>query len=282
MNRLFTFGCSLTNYHYPTWADIIATNFDEFQNWGRKGGGNNFILNSLIECHQRNTLGPADTVIILWSGISRIDYYQINEWSHLHNRYFDLKRRDVPFSCPDGYQLLSMAWVIAAINFLESRKVKWKMFHWQELDTDTKIYTLYKDALQPLMYAPFEENDQPYQLSQQSSVHAEDLYQRLAGPDWPDLASILDGSYKSKKLLPGIHDECVEFLNHMSRDNRILAKSFEEIDHHPSPLKHLAWVNQYCPEYTISGKTVQQLAAIDQYLLNQQPYDFVASCPRRF
>jgi len=282
MNRLFTFGCSLTNYHYPTWADIIATNFDEFQNWGRKGGGNNFILNSLIECDQRNQLTPTDTVIILWSGISRIDYYQINEWSHLHNTYFDLKTRDVPLSCPDGYQLLSFAWIITAISFLESRKINWKMFRWQELDTDTKIYALYKDSLQPLKYAQFEENDHSYKLSQQSSVHASDLYQRLAGPDWPDLDSILDGSYKNIKLSQGIVDECIDFLNQMARDKRILAKSFEEIDQHPSPLKHLAWVEKFCPEYTVSAETKNQLYKIDQCLLNQQPYDFKPSRPERF
>jgi hypothetical protein len=172
--------------------------------------------------------------------------------------------------------------MVSAINFLESREIKWKMFRWQELDTDTKIHALYKDALQPLLYAPFEENDQQYKLSQQSSVHADDLYQRLAGPDWPDLASILDGSYKNKKLPLGIEDECVDFLNQMSRDKRILAKSFNEIDQHPSPLKHLAWVNQYCPEYTITDKTKNQLTSIDQCLLNQQPYDFIPSRPQRF
>ena len=45
--RLFTFGCSLTRYHYPTWANIGGKNFTEFQNWGAPGGGNNFILNSV-------------------------------------------------------------------------------------------------------------------------------------------------------------------------------------------------------------------------------------------
>ena len=30
--RLFAFGCSLTRYHWPTWADILGQSYYEFQN----------------------------------------------------------------------------------------------------------------------------------------------------------------------------------------------------------------------------------------------------------
>ena len=32
MNRLFAFGCSLTFYWWPTWADILVREFDHFEN----------------------------------------------------------------------------------------------------------------------------------------------------------------------------------------------------------------------------------------------------------
>jgi len=44
MSRLFTFGCSYTNYRWSTWADCLAPEFDYFENWGQSGGGNHYIL----------------------------------------------------------------------------------------------------------------------------------------------------------------------------------------------------------------------------------------------
>jgi hypothetical protein len=56
VTRLFAFGYSFTAYHYPTWADIAGTAFDTFENWGKPSSGNNYILNSLIECTLTNQL----------------------------------------------------------------------------------------------------------------------------------------------------------------------------------------------------------------------------------
>ena len=56
MSRLFTFGCSFTHWSWPTWADILGREFDEYENWGQRGGGNVFIFHSLIECYKKNKL----------------------------------------------------------------------------------------------------------------------------------------------------------------------------------------------------------------------------------
>jgi hypothetical protein len=168
-NRLFTFGCSFTHYHYPTWADIVAKNFTEFQNWGDPGGGNNFILNSIVECHSRNKLTSNDTVIVLWSGLSRIDHYQINHWIHLHNQYFDLKNNNSAYSCPTGYELLSFAWFASAAILLDHLGVNWKMFHWQPVDYDSEAYPIYKDLMSDLQYAPFKSNTHKYKKSKENS-----------------------------------------------------------------------------------------------------------------
>jgi hypothetical protein len=75
MSRFFSFGCSFTEYVWPTWADIVGDQYDYYENWGRGGGGNQFIFNSLIECHARNTLTKDDTVIIMWSNVLREDRF---------------------------------------------------------------------------------------------------------------------------------------------------------------------------------------------------------------
>lgn len=62
MNRLFTFGCSFTNYMWPTWADILAIEFDSYRNWGRIGAGNHFIFYSLLECINRNEITADDAM----------------------------------------------------------------------------------------------------------------------------------------------------------------------------------------------------------------------------
>jgi hypothetical protein len=72
--RLFTFGCSFTNYKWQTWADIIGTQFSEFQNWGKSGAGNFFISSSLYECHSIHKITKDDVVLIMFSSIDRFDF----------------------------------------------------------------------------------------------------------------------------------------------------------------------------------------------------------------
>jgi hypothetical protein len=77
--RLFVFGCSLTAYTYPTWADIISINYDEYYNYGRTGGSNTLIMNRLIEVNEKFKFNPeTDTVIIMISGIGRFSYVDPN------------------------------------------------------------------------------------------------------------------------------------------------------------------------------------------------------------
>ena len=73
MRRLFTFGCSFTNYMWPTWSDFIATKFDYDENWGHSGAGNFYIASMVYECNQINNFTENDTVLIMLSSFSRYD-----------------------------------------------------------------------------------------------------------------------------------------------------------------------------------------------------------------
>ena len=46
--RFFAFGCSFTNYYWPTWADIIGQDSNFYENWAQPGAGNHFIFNSIM------------------------------------------------------------------------------------------------------------------------------------------------------------------------------------------------------------------------------------------
>ena len=74
-NRLFTFGCSHTLYHWPTWADMIGLDYDKHYNFGRPGLGNFAILNNLIRVIDHFDITKNDTILILLTSWDRIDYY---------------------------------------------------------------------------------------------------------------------------------------------------------------------------------------------------------------
>jgi hypothetical protein len=82
--RLFTFGCSFTNYHWSTWADCLAPEFDSFENWGQSGAGNHYIFNSIMEADQRHYFGAGDTVLVCSTNVMREDRYT-DCWQTLGN-----------------------------------------------------------------------------------------------------------------------------------------------------------------------------------------------------
>lgn len=272
--RLFTFGCSQTFYHYPTWADIVGKNFAYFENWGKPAAGNNYILNALHRCNLVNKFMPTDTVLVLWSGLARIDYYQINQWSHRHQEYFSIGAKNSYFSCPEGYQWLSFSWMASALHLLQNVKVNFKMFHWQPLDQDTEPYHLFKPVLDNITFAPFEANPELYPMHSYDLSIAQNNYDRMAGPDWPSLAKILDNSYIHSVTDQFILDEVRDFVTYLHKDQRLNSKVYK-VDHHPSPNTHLKWVEKYLPSYKISQSTRSWIENIDQKILAQQPYDFI-------
>ena len=80
MKRLITFGCSFTDYSWPTWSDIIAEDLGcEYENWAMGGGGNQQIARRAL---YRMTRGfeRDDTVMIQWSSITREDRWLNNRW----------------------------------------------------------------------------------------------------------------------------------------------------------------------------------------------------------
>jgi len=127
VSRLFTFGCSFTQYFWPTWADILGREFSYFENWGRQGAVNQFIFNSLVECLLRNRLTDKDTVVIMWSNVLREDRYIGGQWETHGNAYTarffkpDFLRR---YFDPKGCLIRDLAVIYAARQILESQGIR--------------------------------------------------------------------------------------------------------------------------------------------------------------
>lgn len=132
MSRLFTFGCSFTNYKYWTWANILGTQYDEFQNWGQAGAGNSFIFHSVMEADQRYRFGPGDTVIVCWTDIMREDrYIESRGWITLGNVAWadNVYKKEFIESgvCEQGNLLRDLNMIKAVYELLHSRSdVTWK------------------------------------------------------------------------------------------------------------------------------------------------------------
>lgn len=72
-NRLFTVGCSYTNYSWPTYSAFLASVFKKTYNYGASGAGNNYIFNTTCKLINDHNVGENDAIVVQWTGIGRLD-----------------------------------------------------------------------------------------------------------------------------------------------------------------------------------------------------------------
>jgi hypothetical protein len=170
MNRLFTFGCSFTEYFWPTWADILGREFDYYQNWGQSGGGNQYIFNSLIEANARKKFTADDTVIVMWTNVTREDRYIDREWKTVGNIYTVQTVYDKEFikkyADDRGYLIRDLATISATIELLDHWGVKYHMLSMVPLDNldqhtvvsspDKDVIELYSSAIKKIKPSIYE------------------------------------------------------------------------------------------------------------------------------
>lgn len=74
--RCFAFGCSYTQFLWPTFADLIGCNFEEYYNLGKSGSDNTYALNRLIDIHSLLKLDPkTDIVLFGVTSFGRFTYW---------------------------------------------------------------------------------------------------------------------------------------------------------------------------------------------------------------
>lgn len=82
VNRVFSFGCSFTEYYWAgTWPEIIAKDLDvPLYNYGKSGAGNQYIANMVSQADQFYKFNENDLVIISWTNVSREDRWVNGQW----------------------------------------------------------------------------------------------------------------------------------------------------------------------------------------------------------
>ena len=289
--RLYTFGCSFTEYRWPTWADIVGRDFDIFENWGHRGAGNSYILYSLMECIKRNAIDKNDTVVIMWTSVDRFDRWINGEWKleggvfNNQDSYSDKFLKE--FADPTGFLIRDMSIISAARTLLTSIGCDWHFLStspldykdkvWETYDTefynvDQSVFELYKDELNVIKPSVF------------STVFANDWYSRpgfvdlsiltegynnLKGSEWPSLQDFKLKNFE--KVTTKIKNEMFNLLK--------LNKHLVRTDFHPTPLEHLEYIQKVLPEFHVSQSTVDWTTQYNNQILSGDLGDWKTNTP---
>lgn len=90
--RIFAFGCSYTRYYYPTWANIIASQYSpdtQFINLGVSGGGNSLVLTRLSQADSKFKIQKNDLVLIMYPSFTREDRFVSEGYWHTPGNIFN-------------------------------------------------------------------------------------------------------------------------------------------------------------------------------------------------
>lgn len=263
MTRLFTFGCSFTNSIRPTWADIVARQYNHYENWGQAGAGNSFIFYSLMECHKRNRITQDDVVMIMWSSIGREDRYVNGEWltpGSIYNQTEYDKNFVVKFADPTGYLLRDAAHLAGAKAILDSIKCQYYFFSivpfnvpddnvFKILSTDNKIQQLYLQdfcVVRPSVYETVFDCDWYSRVGPKEPKKLKQEYEIKQGKEWPTWEKFI------KQDFTDVPKHIVEEINNQHEfSNRYLRR----YDTHPVATEYMEYLMRVAPDITISQQT---------------------------
>ncbi len=128
--RFFSFGCSFTNWKWPTWNDYIGLNFDEYYTLGCGGADNKNILYRLLKADKKYKFTSDDTIIVMFTSFNRLSYvdkyYYINNIGDLVHHNIKLhpigKNYNFQTAVYDSYIAIQ-----SIKSILDSKNIKYKL-----------------------------------------------------------------------------------------------------------------------------------------------------------
>lgn len=274
--RFFSFGCSFTNAIKPTWADIVAREYQHFQNWGNSGSGNSFIFYSLMECHKRNQIRQDDTVMIMWTNIGREDRYVKGQgWiapGSIYNQTDYDENFVRKFADPTGYLIRDMAHLTAAKALLDSIGCNYRFFSvvpfsvpdnniFKVFSVDNKITSLYRTELAsvaPSVYETLFNCDWYSRPGYRNLVQLEEEYIQLRGDSWPtwEVFCQQDFSRIPKDIVTEINEQYNFSCRYLMRT-----------DTHPVVAEYLEYLDIVAADIELSDQTRKWVAETNQAVL---------------
>jgi hypothetical protein len=257
MRRLFTFGCSYTNYGWPTWADICGRSFNTFVNYGKSGAGNHYIVSTLLECDKVYNLTPDDVVLIMFTSPTRFDTLINGNWGtrgniFTTNGYFDNKFLSEYWSEDYGVQTTWMHMKHAKL-FLESKKIQHKMM---------SAFNLHMGLKSEYEY-----------LLRSSSEKFNKYYDK-------DVSDILDVKISVREWIVATYGTRTSdyFKFKWNPSMKWCEPTNEIVDGHPTIQMHYDWVKKFLPEYLPNNFDVEKETKIHYDYDNYTPNHKICEC----
>lgn len=258
--RFFAFGCSFTNYVWPTWADIIAQDIPFYENWGHQAAGNEFIFNSVIEADIRHKFTKDDLIIIMWSSTSREDRYVNNQWKHATiDQQADVYGSQWvrKFSTDTRTHLIhDYAYIKSIQDLLDSKDCTWV-----NLVMHPIAKNIYSDNLAKKLNIVSELDKRTYWYNSWNTLcsgnYTNDFFEVFEDSDiislYQDIFKNIQASY-----------ECVETFT--KRDFKSTPIVDGRINTHPTPQQALAFLDLVWPNNTLSDQAREYTAYWDQQI----------------
>jgi hypothetical protein len=190
-SRLFTFGCSFTNYIWSTWPQILGHHYKiPLYNYGQLGAGNMYIFNHIMQADCYYAFQPEDIIAICWTNVCREDRYVNGGWCNGGNIFSndqfekDWVKRWVD---PDGMTIRDLAAIKAAHEFVFSktknhvflsmcdiinRKDQWATPNSNHCDSISQLYHSTLEQIRPSFYDTLWNDDPSFkQIKDYQIVH---------------------------------------------------------------------------------------------------------------
>ena len=236
-SRFFAFGCSFTQYSWPTWADIISKEINESYNYGRCAAGNFFIFQALMEAIVKHKINKNDLVMIMFSNVTREDRFTKKRGWITPGNLYSQEEYDEKFLknylCDHGYLMRDLNLVHGCKLALDSINCDYEFmsmvpFHSKKSDDQNMT-------------------DVDYLL---------DFYKETIDIVHPSvLETIFDGDWNKRKPRPS-------YKVHWQKENFV--------DNHPTPKEHLLYLENIFPGTVFSQESLDYVEDSTRLVLSNQ------------
>lgn len=266
--RFFSFGCSFTNYKWPTWADIIGHDVPIYQNWGREGAGNHFIFNSIVEANAKDKFTHNDLVIVMWTHKEREDRYFNHEWVSASNINLEKvygKNWFLKYGLDTkGFLIRDLALIDAAHSLLDFSNCDWESFAFNP------IVHIDDESAKKAGYTSF--NDSPKTRDQY--IYWMRSFDNLC--DSGEIDPLLEHQEVLKVYKDVFRRINKSFRGRWSYDYKT-SRISPDNDPHPTPIESLNFLENVWPNNNLS-----QSAKDHAILWNNKIFENAKSYPRNF
>ncbi len=234
--RFFAFGCSFTDYSWPTWANIIAQEIPDHYIYAQSGAGNFYIFQALMQAIIYHKIDKNDLVMIMFSNITREDRFTKERgWITPGNLYFQNEYDDKflkKYLCHHGYLMRDLSLVTGCKMALENIGCDFELMSMVPFDSESSetkkienvdyILNFYQNSLHQIKPSVLE------------TVFANNWESRPERPVYP-----------------------VGWQKSLYRDN------------HPTPEEHLLYLQWIYPDLHLQTKTLDFVKEMNDVVLSK-------------